>query len=149
MSVKRLKRRIRKKPFLLLEVLISLTLVLLILGPLIKPLCGIMRAQHARAEQFEMERISRLLMSEIKVKLYKHEHSWSELEKGVVDHDLGSRNIRSKDYGVTYSIITLETHHKKNGDRFLLSNCQIALHENREKSHEFAFPILLEKKAHS
>lgn len=137
-----------KRPFLLLEVLISLTLVLLILGPLIKPLCGIAKAQGERADMLEMERAFRALKLKVKEKLYTHQHHWEDLAHRIENQPLGDHIIGSKVFKTHYSIDCLDSHAKRNGDEYFLCSCVVVFTHKNQKT-TFSFPFLLEKRENS
>lgn len=66
----------RKRPFLLLEVLIALALVAMFSVPLIRGPLVLFRSQMESFIQLECERIASLSLAEIKEKLYLEEVSW-------------------------------------------------------------------------
>lgn len=69
----------KKKPFLLLEVLIALALVLLAAVPLIVQPIRLYRAELKLLEQVEGERIADWTFSEIKESLLKNEIPWEKI----------------------------------------------------------------------
>lgn len=68
-----------KRPFLLLEILIALSLVALCAIPLIVKPIRAYREEMANLEEVERERLADWTFSEIREKLYKNEISWEEL----------------------------------------------------------------------
>lgn len=81
MSVKRTpKRSIRKRPFLLFEILAAIALVALCLVPLLRPHI-LMRGAKLRAmEEVQLETIAQTAFCDFKEMLFENkEHTWEEL----------------------------------------------------------------------
>lgn len=80
---------IRKRSFLLFELLISLALIVLCLFPMIKPHAQMRKAQIKQLEEMQMQRIVQEAFCVLKQKLYENkEHTFSELmvdAKGTLD----------------------------------------------------------------
>jgi hypothetical protein len=70
---------LKKKTFLLLEILIALMLVVLCATPLIVEPVRLYRTEMKRLEEVEAERLANWTFSEIKEKLLKHEIPWKML----------------------------------------------------------------------
>lgn len=69
----------KKKPFLLLEVLIAFLLVALCAVPLVRQPLKLYRAEMESLEQLEKERLADWTFSEIKELLYKNEIPWEKV----------------------------------------------------------------------
>ena len=69
----------KKKPFLLLEILVSILLVSLCLIPLVQSPVQSYRAQMRLLEEMEGERLAEQSFSEVKEKLLNHEIAWEKL----------------------------------------------------------------------
>ncbi|MFN0065000.1 MAG: hypothetical protein ACKVOH_02050 [Chlamydiales bacterium] len=74
-------RSIRKKSFLLLELVISLLLVTLCLFPLIRPLRNIQLFTFKQLHDMQYERLSRVALCDLKQQLFENRLSWEQLEK--------------------------------------------------------------------
>jgi len=72
-------KSLRKVPFLLLEVLVALTLVILCAVPLILKPIQVYRAERFFLEEVEGERLADLTFSEIKEKLLNNEIAWEKI----------------------------------------------------------------------
>jgi hypothetical protein len=73
------RRIIRKRSFLLFELLICLALITLCLFPLITPHAKMHRADLHYLEEIQLERIADQAFSQIKVRLYENQHPWEML----------------------------------------------------------------------
>jgi hypothetical protein len=69
----------KKSPFILLEVLMALTLVMICAVPLVKQPLQFFQKEILSMEQMEKERLADWTFSEIKEKLLKNEISWDKL----------------------------------------------------------------------
>ena len=69
----------KKKPFLLLEILIAILLVSICLVPLVQSPIQSFRAELQLLEEMEGERLAEWTFSEIKEKLLKNEIPWEKL----------------------------------------------------------------------
>jgi hypothetical protein len=148
MRRKKIKRPIQKRHYLLLEVLVCLTLVLVVLVPLIRPLYGIRKAEMERLVYDDLERNARYLMSDIKAALHeKRGDSWDELKEGCV-REKGVIESNKRSYLFSYVIIPKDSHKKTSSQTiYLLAECQIHLKETRKgKDHIFSYPLLIEKR---
>ncbi len=75
------RQPIRKRSFLLFELLVALGLIALCLYPLVKPHALMHKKEIERLVEMQLEQISQTAFCQIKEKLYKHEHSWKELNQ--------------------------------------------------------------------
>lgn len=80
---KNVKPSIRKRSFLLFELLISLALLMLCLFPLIKPHLGIHKVQVVNLEKMQGEQKAYNMFCRLKERLYENRHSWKELMEGT------------------------------------------------------------------
>jgi len=71
----------RKKPFLLLELLIGISLLTLFAIPLIVEPFYLLQNEMATLERIELERISEAHFAQLKKKIYLQEIPWKELTK--------------------------------------------------------------------
>jgi hypothetical protein len=69
----------KKKPFLLLEVLLAFFLIALCLVPLVKYPLQFYKTEMHELEMVELERLADLTFTEIKEKFLKGEVSWEEI----------------------------------------------------------------------
>lgn len=77
-------RRIRKRSFLLFELLISLALITLCLFPLIQPLAAMRKEEYKYLEEIQLERIAQNAFCELKTILYENKtHRWEQLASEV------------------------------------------------------------------
>ena len=72
----------KKKPYLLLELLIALFLVACLALPLIRNPSRMLQNELSDLERMELERISEVSFARIKEKLYTNEITWEQIEKG-------------------------------------------------------------------
>lgn len=79
MKKKKLKRLIRKRYSLLLEVLLALALVSLCLVPLLKPLVGLRKAERQQTKQLSREHDDHLRCGAIKQMLFEREIAWEDI----------------------------------------------------------------------
>lgn len=89
---RRKPRTIRKRSFLLLELLISLALVACCLFPLIKPHVFIHKKEREALEKMQLEMQAERAFCELKRQLYEQKISWKQLAKGV-SGELGSVEV--------------------------------------------------------
>lgn len=73
------KRSIRKRSFLLFELLISLTLITMCFFPLIKSHFFVRLASLNQLKEMQLERGAQAAFCELKTKLYEKKHSWKQL----------------------------------------------------------------------
>lgn len=73
--------RKRKRPYLLLEVLIAFSILLICLVPLIKSPMRLLKLQISSAEKSELSRLELLSFAEVKKALYKNEIPWEVLSQ--------------------------------------------------------------------
>jgi len=91
--------RYRKRPYLLLEVLIALTLVVMCFIPLLRPHLFIVTEERRLLREIDTQRAVRLLFMEILVELYNNTISWKDIEDGnTKDLDAYSSANFSADY---------------------------------------------------
>lgn len=76
-SIRPLSRR--RRPVLLLEVLIALGIVALALIPLIQPHFAVLRAERAFVKEIDRERLLDQLIAERIVELYNNLYSWADI----------------------------------------------------------------------
>lgn len=74
---------IRKRSFLLVELLVSLTLIVLCLFPLLKPLAAMRKNDQKYLRKIQLDQAYQVAYGEVKTKLYAHEHSWEDLKRGA------------------------------------------------------------------
>ncbi len=72
--------QIRKRPFLLLEVLIAIILVTLSLFPLVTPYLWMIRGEKQYRSKVEMEHLSNVIYAGVIEKLYKTEIPWELIQ---------------------------------------------------------------------
>jgi len=89
----------RRRPFLLLEVLIALMLVSLCLFPLLYPHVGMVKEERKLSTQFKIDRAMNLAYSTIVERLYQNEIPWSAIEKEealpIVSAELEERGFQA------------------------------------------------------
>lgn len=73
------QRSIRKRSFLLFELLISLTLITLCFVPLVKSQFLVRLATLNQLQEMQLERAAQAAFCELKTKLYEKEHDWKAL----------------------------------------------------------------------
>lgn len=76
-------RPIRKRSFLLLELVISLALIMLCLFPLLRPNLQLYQLSKKRLAASENFSKNSLLLCKIKRELFEAKYSWEELKKGI------------------------------------------------------------------
>lgn len=75
----RLLIKVRKRFFLLLEVIIAFFLVIMCIIPLIAPHTFILTEQKKFGNQIELDHVVNLIFADIVERLYNNEISWSEM----------------------------------------------------------------------
>lgn len=89
-----MKRAIRKRSYLLLEIFLSLTLIVLCFFPLIKPHTAIKKADLALITKLKSHRQFNNAYVQLLEKLYNHKYSWKQLREGFSDKlEIGSFTI--------------------------------------------------------
>ena len=78
-----MKRPIRKRSYLLLEIVISLMLIIFCLFPLIKPHLAIKKSHALYLKEIENVSLFQNAFCTIKEKLYAQRFSWKDLTAGV------------------------------------------------------------------
>ena len=125
---------IKKKPFLLLEVLIAFSLATLCLVPLVRHPIRMYKKEICNLELVEKERLANLVFCEIKEKLLKKEFSWDQIpEKGVESpfFHLSSVSLQlpgwEKKIECKYQFIGKGEKQGHNGEIFRKTNVKIVL----------------------
>lgn len=142
MELKKSKPAIQKKHFLLLEVLISISLVLMVLGPIVTSFYQIRKAEYARIAHLTMERNARLIMAGLKAKLYSNQWDWEALKEGFSEEE---PNLA---YTVTYEFHYVDHCDKKSAHaEYLVVDCILTMKDKKSgKMGTFTFPLLLERR---
>ncbi len=137
-----MKRPIRKKCILLLEMLIALMLVVLCFYPLLKPHIKTYGLELNRLEEMELGRLSRATYVDLKKKLYEKDgFSWKTLCKPIEEEFDPVTTSLEHTYKQTNKITELDRCNKKKaGIIYLLLKIEILFERN---SKEFAFPYTL------
>ncbi|MDP1608748.1 MAG: hypothetical protein Q8L98_05495 [Chlamydiales bacterium] len=87
-----MSKKRKKRPSLLLEVLLACSLLAMCLGPLIKKPTQLYQTQIKALRELEGQRLADLAFAEIKIKLLNHQIAWDKLP---------SKKIPQKIYPVT------------------------------------------------
>ena len=103
---------IRKRCFLLLEVVVSLTLLSLCLFPLIKPLVFLHRAEAKRFANVEHYRKDQNELCSIKEKLFEHVYSWERLKEGTEELCVKRKTLKENKEGLLLEAKTPHGTHK-------------------------------------
>jgi len=151
------KRPIRRKSYLLLEVLISLGLVLLCLFPLVKPLVHIRLQTTLALEETRLERLASLAFIEVKQRLYEHQYSWDELRKGIEDElspitltikDTKTGNEQSKTIHRHFVIEKIDRcyRNKTTQNTYMFLNLIVTLKNGTKMSSPFVTTLFAERK---
>jgi hypothetical protein len=95
----------KKRSFLLFELLISLALISLCLFPLIQPHAAMRKKEKCYLEEIQLERIAQNAFCILKQKLYENsEHAWDDLVKGTAGMlEESFQIINGRESGKTYS----------------------------------------------
>lgn len=70
---------VRKRPFLLLEVLIAFVLIVMCMLPLITPHTAILKSQRQFVDRIELDHVVNLLFADIYASLYRNEIPWESV----------------------------------------------------------------------
>lgn len=89
-----MKRPIRKRSFLLLEIVISLFLIVLCLFPLVRTHTSIRVSQAKQHHQMKCDPLFQNMFCNIKQCLYERNYSWDQLKKGVSNSDFALQEIK-------------------------------------------------------
>jgi hypothetical protein len=110
---------IRKRSFLLIEVLISLALIALCLFPLIKPLVAMRQEDRKYIELIQLEMASQHAFCEVKKMLYEHKIPWKSFSKEndfkdvlTKTYEIAFNKGMSRHYTCDYAIRHIETANK-------------------------------------
>lgn len=141
-------RSIRKRSFLLFELLVSLTLIVLCIFPLIKPHVFMRKADWRNLEEIQLERVAQEAFCLLKQELYENkETSWNALHKGFqgkLSEKLTSR--LGKIYTCNYEIKKIESTTKQSTKSGLV--VEVLLHFN-PSDHQKTFQRTLYIERHS
>lgn len=112
----------RRRPIVLLEVLIAFALVAICALPLIYPHVFILRSEKKFIATVELDHLVNLLFAELLQKLYQNEIAWPDLENGkdlpIDSHLLESIGYReSLPFVGTYKFITIRQKPRKAADK--------------------------------
>lgn len=137
-----MKRPIRKKCILLLEMLIALMLVVLCFYPLLKPHFKTYSLELRQLEEMELGRLSRISYVDLKEQLYeKKNFSWKTLCKPIEGEMKSVTTSLGHTYRHKYAISELDRCNKKKaGIVYLLLKIDVLFERNNE---EFTFPYTL------
>lgn len=141
---------IRKRSFLLLELLLSLALIALCLFPLLKPQAAMRKADMANLEEMQWERVAQAAFCKVKVMLYENQIPWSALKKGVSGElDDGFTLERKGNYSCRYTIRKLDSSYKKNQTVGLVVEIDLNFtpHPLNKKEPHFQRTLYLEEHA--
>ncbi len=86
-------RPIRKRSFLLLELVISLALIMLCLFPLLRPNLQLYQLSKKRLAASENYSKKSVLLCKIKRELFEAKYSWEELKKGITTSEYSIKAI--------------------------------------------------------
>lgn len=87
MRYKRQCRAIQKRSFLLFELILSLSLVLLCLLPLINIHIGIAKSELGHIREVREEQIAQKAFCLLKIDIYEHKYSWADLSRGIQNEE--------------------------------------------------------------
>lgn len=125
------RSRAKKRPMLLLEVIIALALVALCIIPLVVPYVAVIRQQQLATQTMELDHLVNLLYVDLLEKLYENQIPWETIEEGsqkMVDPQMLSRlkeeTGKSFPFQVTYQFHTLREKRDNKSD-----NWSWSLHE--------------------
>lgn len=74
-----MRRNLRKRPFILLEVLIAFALIVICILPLIYPHVGMLNAQKEFVRKVELDHVVNLLYVKVLERLHLNSYGWNEL----------------------------------------------------------------------
>jgi hypothetical protein len=146
----------RKKNFLLLEVLIGLSLILICLVPLINNPINYLLSEIKILEKIEYERISDFVFSDIKKDLLNNTIKWEHIPKEK-DKPLeisfkepisfSLKNIKTKKVTAKYSIKTVKEKISPEGNIYRLIDIKIILSPlSREKKNQtYQYNVFIQK----
>lgn len=135
---RKLLRAPRKRSFLLLEVLIAFTLLITCFFPLLKPHLWMRKERLNQLEQWQLHRLSRLAIVEVKRKLYEHKYPWGKLKEGF-EEELADAiiyiNKKEKPLKQTFAIKPIQNYTKRTtGDHYLFLELQICYGKSAAKT---------------
>lgn len=132
--------KMKKKPYLLLELLIAFTLIAACAIPLVRSPLAAVRSELRTLEKNELERLSEVTFAHIKAELYQNAFAWDE-----IDHAKLPKEPLRKDQiaGFTRSIYIWTPYQKKsdNQEEHRIINVKIEF-AKRGKRHAYHFQAL-------
>lgn len=141
-------KRLKKKPFLLFELLLSFTLLVLIFFPMLKTHFAIANEEIKTVEKMEFERMGRNIFSFIEEQLYENRfHTFDELKKGIqgeIKKPLHSHF--GKKYCARYQVIPIECVTKRsNGERYLVFDIELSIIAKEKVRGTYTSTFLVEE----
>jgi hypothetical protein len=76
------RRPIRKRSFLLVELLVALALVTLLAIPLLRPHLGALHQEMELLREMQLELGAQRALAQVQEKMYRHEITWEEIQGG-------------------------------------------------------------------
>lgn len=135
-------RPIRKRPFLLLEILISLLLVSLCLFPLLAPHIQMRKADYHFLEKMRFTTLSQNAFCLLKIKLHELQIDWKSLQKGVYRELEGV----SEEELCFFELKQLDECTKKNKGSLLVLKADFFFKKNAKVWGPFSYTLCVEKK---
>ena|SRR5579872_3138184 len=143
----------RKKPFLLLEILIAISLILLCIVPLVVKPLQFFQAEKNLLWEMEGERLADWTFSEIKEQLLKNEIPWAKLPKDkrtskpfrlndgkISIPGSGERSIRRE-----FTLHCKKEHEGFNGEVYRMFTVQISFAPRLGKKEQYEYRLMARK----
>lgn len=143
----------KKRPFLLLEVCISLTLVSLCVLPLVRYPLQMFTKELAQLEVLEKERLANWAFSEVKEQFLKQEIPWKDIpalhEKTgpflLPDMKLKLAGRPEKTFATYFTLYGKGQHDGRQGEEFRQIYVSIFLHEKGHSLTRYEYRLPLQK----
>lgn len=144
------RRLIRKRSFLLFELLISLALIALCLFPLIKPHVTIKRIENSYLENVFFETRSHIAYCKLKELLHEHKIPWKQLEsfEGEIPDDPLKNNFvfQGRKYICRFKIEEIDHKKRKNQETAMALEASFMFTYNHKNIGPYTFAFTAEKK---
>lgn len=141
-------KKLKKRHFLLLEVMIALTIVIFAVLPLVYPHFYIYKEQKSFVNKLNLDLVMNHFKADIVQKLQRNEISFQDIEQGVktnINFDaIQGITIKNFPYSGQYYFVVLKNKKNENFGLYQIQlNAEVSLKENKENKKPLQYEYLL------